>query len=78
MPTGLVFLTYPVARAFDGSSYLPDHLVLINAASALATVDPATGPHAGRIPTLGFALFDLALYLVVFLGLGAWRATRDA
>jgi ABC-2 type transport system permease protein len=74
----LVFLAYPVARAFDGASYLPDHLVLINAATALATVSPAAGPHAGRIPSFGFALFDLALYLAVFLGVGAWRAWRDA
>jgi ABC-2 type transport system permease protein len=73
----LVFLTYPAARAFEGSSYLPDHLLLINAATALATVNPPAGPHAGRIPSLGFALFDLALYLAVFLGLGAWRAQRD-
>ncbi len=73
----LVFLAYPAARAFDGSSLLPDHLVLINAASALATVNLPAGPHAGRIPSFGFALVDLALYLVVFLGLGAWRAQRD-
>jgi ABC-2 type transport system permease protein len=73
----LVFLAYPAARAFEGSSYLPDHLLLINAATALATVNPPAGPHAGRIPSLGFALFDLALYLGVFLGLGAWRTQRD-
>jgi hypothetical protein len=73
----LVFLAYPVARAIDGSSYLPDHLLLINAATRLATVNPPAGPHGGRIPSLGFALFDLALYLAVFLGLGAWRAQRD-
>lgn len=73
----LVFLAYPAARAFEGSSYLPDHLLLINAATALATVNPPAGPHAGRIPSVGFALFDLALYLAVFLGLGAARAQRD-
>jgi ABC-2 type transport system permease protein len=73
----LVFLAYPAVRAFEGSSYLPDHLLLINAATALATVNPPAGPHAGRIPSLGFALFDLALYLAVFLGLGAWRARLD-
>jgi hypothetical protein len=38
---------------------------------------PSAGPHAGRIPSPGFAPFDLALYLAVFLGLGAWRARRD-
>ena len=73
----LVFLAYPAARAFEGSSYLPDHLLLINAATALATVNRPVGLHAGRIPSLGFALFDLALYLAVFLGLGAWRTQRD-
>ena len=73
----LVFLAYPAARSFEGASYLPDHLLLINAATALATVNPPAGPHAGRIPSLGFALLDLALYLAAFLGLGAWRAQRD-
>jgi hypothetical protein len=34
--------------------------------------------HAARVPSLSFALLDLALYLVFFVGLGAWRATRDA
>ena len=74
----VVFLAYPAARAFEGASYLPDHLLLINAATALATVNRPVGLHAGRIPSLGFALFDLALYLAVFLGVGAWRAWRDA
>jgi hypothetical protein len=74
----LVFLAYPAARALEGVSYLPDHLLLINAASALATTGPPTGPHAGRVPSLGFAFLDLALYVFVLLGLGAWRATRDA
>lgn len=73
----LVFLSYPAARAFDGSSYLLDHLTLANAGSALATIASPTGPHAGRIPSFGFACFDLVLYLVVFLGLGAVRALRD-
>jgi ABC-2 type transport system permease protein len=74
----LVFLAYPAARAFEGASYLPDHLLLlINAATALATVNRPVGLHAGRIPSLGLALFDLALYLAVFLGLGAWRTQRD-
>lgn len=74
----LVFLTYPIARAFEGSTYLPDHLTLTNAADSLATLNPPSGPHAARIPSLGFALFDLGFYLVVFVGAGAWRARRDA
>lgn len=74
----LVFLTYPIARAFEGTTSVPDHLTLANAADRLATLHPPTGLHAARIPSLGFALFDLVLYLVVFVGLGAWRVTRDA
>ncbi|MEY9855521.1 ABC-2 type transport system permease protein [Catenulispora sp. GAS73] len=74
----LIFLTYPVARTFEGSSYLLDHLTPINAATRLATLTPPTGAHAARIPSLAFSLFDLVLYLVVFVGAGAWRATRDA
>jgi ABC-2 type transport system permease protein len=74
----LVFLTYPIARSFESSTYVPDHLTLTNAADRLATLHPPAGVHAARIPSLDFALFDLGLYLVVFVGLGAWRATRDA
>ena len=74
----LVFLTYPIARAFEGTTYLPDHLTLTNAADRLATLHPPAGPHAARIPSLGFSLFDLVLYVVVFVGAGAWRARRDA
>jgi hypothetical protein len=74
----LVFLTYPIARAFEGTTYLPDHLTLTNAADRLATLNAPAGPHAARIPSLGFSLFDLALYLVVFVGAGAWRARRNA
>lgn len=50
----------------------------LSAVFALATLNPPTGPHAARVPSLSFALFDLALYLVVFVGAGAWRARRDA
>jgi ABC-2 type transport system permease protein len=53
-------------------------LLLVNAAEVLATVNLATGPHAARIPAIGIAWLDLVLYLVVFLGLGAWRMSRDA
>jgi ABC-type transport system involved in multi-copper enzyme maturation permease subunit len=74
----VVFLAYPAARAVEGFSYLPDHLLLINAATVLATTGAPAGQHAARIPTLGFACFDLVLYLVLFLGLGAWRVSRDA
>jgi hypothetical protein len=73
----LVFLAYPAARTFEASTYLPDHLILINAATAIGSTTPATGPHAERIPSLGMAWLDLALYTVAFVGLGAWRALRD-
>ena len=73
----LVFLTYPAARALESFSCFPDHLVLTNAADVLATTHGPTGPHAARVPSLGFAYFDLALYLVLFLCLGAWRAALD-
>ncbi len=38
---------------------------------------PLTGPHLNRIPPLGFAYLDLALYLLVFLVAGAWRMSMD-
>jgi hypothetical protein len=74
----LVFLAWPAARALEGFTSLPDRLLLVNAADALTTTHPATGAHADRIPSFGFACLDLALYLVVFLGLAAWRISRDA
>jgi len=74
----LVFLAYPGACAIEGSGYRPDHLLPINAATALATVTPPAGAHAEGTPSFGFALLDPALYLVVFTALGGWRATRDA
>jgi ABC-2 type transport system permease protein len=74
----LTFLAWPAARAMESWSYLPDHLLLANAADTLTRTTPITGPHAARLPSTGMAWFDLALYLAVFLGLGAWRTTRDA
>jgi hypothetical protein len=56
--------------------YLPDHLLLANAADVLTRATPPGGPHAARLPSMGRAWLDLALYLVVFLALGAWRTTR--
>jgi hypothetical protein len=58
-------------------SYLPDRLLLVNAARALASTHPVTGPQADRIPSLGMAYLDLLIYLVVFLGGAAWRMARD-
>jgi hypothetical protein len=75
---GLVFLAWPAARAVEGFSYLPDRMLLVNAADALTATHAAVGPHSERIPSFGFACVDLILYLAVFLGLAAWRISRDA
>lgn len=72
---GVIFLAWPVARALESWSYLPDKLVLSNAADVLGQVHAlAVKP---RLPSLGLAYLDLLLYLVVALGLGAWRSNRD-
>ncbi|MGH3379195.1 MAG: hypothetical protein ACRDP6_31140 [Actinoallomurus sp.] len=75
---GLVFLAWPVARALEGFSYLPDRLLLVNAVDALVTTHPITGPQAVRIPSAGLAGLTIAGYLIIFCGLGAWRLLRDA
>ena len=66
------FLTWPMARAVEGISYLPDRWLLVNAADALATTRPPTGPNAARTPSLAMASVELIVYLVVLLGLGWW------
>jgi ABC-2 type transport system permease protein len=72
---GVIFLAWPVARALESWSYLPDRLILSNAADVLGQVHAmAVRP---RLPSLGLAYLDLVLYLVVALGLGAWRTYRD-
>jgi ABC-2 type transport system permease protein len=72
---GVIFLAWPVARALESWSYLPDRLILSNAADVLGQVHAmAVRP---RLPSLGLAYLDLVLYLVVPLGLGAWRTYRD-
>lgn len=74
---GLVFLAWPLARAMESFSYLPDRLLLVNAADALVELHPATGPSALRTPSTAVAAAVLAAYVVVLIGAGAWRATRD-
>jgi ABC-2 type transport system permease protein len=72
---GVIFLAWPAARALESWSFLPDKLVLSNAADVLGQVHAlAVKP---RLPSLGLAYLDLLLYLVVALGLGAWRTSRD-
>jgi ABC-2 type transport system permease protein len=73
---GLVFLAYGAARAVEGWSYLPSRLLLSNAEDVVAQVHAAA--LKPRLPSLTLAYVDLALYLVVILGLGAWRARRDS
>ncbi len=73
---GVVFLAYGIGRSLESWSYLPSRLVLTNAADVLAQVH-AWAAHP-RLPSLGLAYLDLGLYLVVFLGAGAWRASHDA
>jgi hypothetical protein len=74
----LVFLAWPAARAVESFTSLPDRLLLVNAADALTATHPASGLHPERVPSFGFACLDLILYLTVFLGLAAWRISRDS
>lgn len=73
----LVYLGYGAAKAVEGWSYLPSKLMLSNAADTLGQVH-AHALHPERIPSVPFALFDLALYLALAITCGAWRFTRDA
>ncbi|MEU0820375.1 ABC transporter permease [Streptomyces mirabilis] len=73
----LVYLGYGAAKAVEGWSYLPSKLMLSNAANTLGQVH-AHALHPERIPSIPFALFDLALYLALAVACGAWRFTRDA
>jgi len=72
----VIFLAWPAARALETWSYLPDRLLLSNAADVIAQVN-AVAPKP-RLPSLTLAYLDLLLYLVVALGLAAWRSSRDA
>lgn len=73
----LVFLAWPVARAVESISYLPDRWLLVNAADAIVSIHPPTGPNALRTPSLPMACLELGTYVVVLLAAGGWRATRD-
>jgi hypothetical protein len=71
----VVFLAYGAAKAVENWSYLPSRLLLSNAGDVVAQVHAVAAKP--RLPSLGLACLDLALYLTVALGLGAWRSTRD-
>jgi ABC-2 type transport system permease protein len=73
---GVIFLAWPITRALESWSYLPDKLALSNAADVIAQVHALTAKP--RLPTLSLAYLDLAIYLILALTIGAWRATRDA
>ncbi len=74
---GLLFLAWPAARALEGVSYLPDRWLLVNAADALVTTAPITGPNAMRTPGPWTAAVEIVVYLVVLLGLGVRRMLQD-
>lgn len=73
----VLFLAWPAARAIESITYLPDRWLIANAADALVSTHPVTGPNALRTPTPGAAVLEIVVYLVVILGLGAWRFHRD-
>jgi hypothetical protein len=73
---GVLFVSYAFARALESWSYLPDQLLLANAADVIGQVHVVVTEH-DRIPSLRFAYFDLVLYLTAALGLGAWRTRQD-
>jgi ABC-2 type transport system permease protein len=72
----VVYLAYGAAKALEGWSYLPSRLLLSNAGDVVAQVHAVAAKP--RLPSLGLAYLDLALYLIAALGLGAWRSSRDA
>jgi ABC-2 type transport system permease protein len=75
---GLVFLAWPVARAVEGFTSLPDRLLLVNIADRLTgTTAGLGGAHPERVPSMTAAVAGLILYAVSSLALGAWRASRD-
>jgi ABC-2 type transport system permease protein len=72
----LVFLAYGVGRALEGWSYLPSRLVLANAGDVVGQVHATAAKP--RLPSLRLAYLTLAMYATLALGLGGWRAGRDA
>jgi ABC-2 type transport system permease protein len=73
----LVFLAWPVARAVESFSYLPDRWLLVNAADTLVSTHPPIGPNALRTPSLAMACLELGTYVAVLIAAGAWRANQD-
>lgn len=73
----MLFLAWPVARAVEGISYLPDRWLVANASDALVSTRPIVGPNALRAPTVSMAVVEMVVYLLVITGLGAWRFRQD-
>jgi ABC-2 type transport system permease protein len=71
----VVFLAYGAAKAVEGWSYLPSRLLLSNAGDVVSQVHAVAARP--RLPSLGLAYLDLALYLTAALALGLARSTRD-
>ncbi len=74
----VIWLTYGATHAVEKWSYVPDRWLLVNAYQTLSRIHPQSGASALRAPTTTTAFVELAMYLLVFLGLGAWRMSRDA
>ncbi len=74
----LVYLAWPLARAVESYSYLPDRWLLVNAADALVGTRTPSPQNLPRTPSLAMAGVEIMVYLAAILGLGAWRASRDA
>ena len=75
---GLVFLAWPVARAVETYSYLPDRWLIPNAADALVTTHPLVGSQALRAPGPAMAGLEIATYVVVLLAAGLVRFCAKA
>lgn len=72
----VIYLAYPVAGAFDQWSYVPDRWLLSNIGDTLGQVSHHSSLKIpGSVPV---ALAELAIYLVIAGGLGAWRMRQDA
>jgi ABC-type transport system involved in multi-copper enzyme maturation permease subunit len=71
----VVFLAYGAAKAVEGWSYLPSRLLLSNAGDVVAQVHAVAAKP--RLPSLGLAYVDLAVYLTAALAVGAWAWSRD-
>ena len=73
---GAIFLAWPMARALEPWSYLPDKLLLSNAADVIGQVHP-TAANPQRLPSLVLTYLNLLLSVVAALAAACWRIRRD-